>query len=315
MVLEAFYEAANLRKNPILALPLGFLYTCIGIGLAFIIFPGDAGLASVAFASILMLPSLTNLVASAEASERRGRKLSMFILLRDNLPMIKIYLNMFLGAFFAYITFSLLLTGSIVPVVFASQFGLAVHAGGVYLSMVTFSEILVNNLLILLLCFFISFLIGNGAIFFITWNASVWGVFFGNMAASAAAFGDQSPLTLIITILAVVIIFVVIEALAYIMAAVSGSVLSRATLTEFKRKELTVYHKYATVMGVVSSRLSRKLLKEKWYAEAFSRIAMVNIVLLAFAILALIVGAAIEMLILENVEIYEDIIFLSMGII
>jgi len=310
MVLEAFYESANLRQHQFLALPLGFLYTCIGIGLSYLIFPGNVGLASVAFTSILMMPSLVNLVVREEEFQRKGRKLSLITMMQDYLPVVKVYLNLFLGSFFAYIVFSMLLSGSIVPVVFSAQFGGASSAslsGAATFDSTLFSYILVNNMVIVFLCFFISFLFGNGAIFFITWNASVWGVFFGNLAVRTAQVLNNSPLSLILTILVVVITFVIIEALAYIMAAVSGSVLSKSVLKELKAKELTVYHKYAAVVGALSSKISRRLLEEKWYAEGFSRVVSVNMALLALAILALIIGGVIETAILENVGEYQVI--------
>jgi len=314
VVFEAFYNISVLQKKPKLAILLGFVYACVGIGLAHLLFPNSSGLASVAFTSLLILPSFTNIVFLEEETEREGRRIGLFALIRDNRSAIRILLNIFIGSFFAYLFVSLMFPSYTAPMLFEPQLRSGGISGNAIISAALFNEIFVNNLIVLAVCFLLSFFIGSGGIFFIIWNSSAWGVFFGNTAAVAAGPSHSNQILYVVIILAVVIVFVVLEALAYIMATLAGSVLSRSVLDELKSRGLTVFHKYASIMGVVSPKLSHRLLEERWYAEGFTKVLVVNISLLALSALIIFAAALIESVLLGNVSIYREIVLKSMGV-
>ena len=308
MVLEAIYAAKRLRDRTWHAFLLGMMYTLLGVVIAFVVLPGYLGLASVAFASILILPSLSNIVQLEEDIERKSKNFDIRMVIKDNYKPIRIFINLFLGSFFAYLICSLAMPGQFNLQFFGPHLG---GAGGAVSSSGLFSEILGNNAIVFVLCFALSFLIGSGALFFILWNASVWGVFFGNTAVAAGAAGNQSPILYIAIILAVVMLFVVLEALAYVVASLAGSVLSKSALIEMGRK-VSAFSKYPGVIGVLMPEQVHALVQEKWYAEAFSRVVFVNLALLCLGLLLLAAAAAIETAILQNAAIYQDILRLGM---
>ena len=84
-----------------------------------------------------------------------------------------------------------------------------------------FVNLLLNNLLVMIVCFVLSLVYGAGAIIFLTWNASVWGVAFSYLSGSDFFRNIPGFLPHMST-----------EALAYISAAVVGGVVSKAVLRE-----------------------------------------------------------------------------------
>tara|TARA_Y100000034_G_C6693225_1_gene305329 strand:- start:287 stop:688 length:402 start_codon:yes stop_codon:yes gene_type:complete len=125
-------------------------------------------------------------------------------------------------------------------------------------------------------------LTGDGAIFLITWNASVWGTIFGLTAKGAAIFSGKNPLVYFGLIMLIVFPHMIIEAIAYFLAAISGSVISKdVILEEFAS------HRFFEVFGF-------------------------NLYLLLFALIFLVLGALVETFVLQHVGLYADIIRMSM---
>jgi uncharacterized membrane protein SpoIIM required for sporulation len=96
-------------------------------------------------------------------------------------------------------------------------------ARGYYGKEVVFQEIAANNLLIIVICVFLSLIYGSGAIFILNYNASIAGVLFGGSMSVLLGKGAgflASPLLFIP--------HTVIEILAYLIAAIAGAILSKA---------------------------------------------------------------------------------------
>jgi len=154
-------------------------------------------------------------------------------------------------------------------------------SGGLFSSGLFFS-LLSNNFLVLLACFIMALLTGDGAIFLITWNASVWGTIFGVTAKNAALFSGQNTFYLFGLIMLVVFPHMMIEAISYFLAAISGSV------------------------------ISKDVILEKFASHRFLEVFGFNLYLLLFALIFLLLGAAVEAFVLEHVSIYQEIIRMSM---
>ena len=134
-----------------------------------------------------------------------------------------------------------------------------------------------------MLCFAVSLAIGNGSIFLITWNASVWGTIFGNIAKTGALAVGKNPFIYLVLILISVLPHVILEIGSYIFATISGS------------------------------EISESILKEKFGSEAFGNILAINAIILLFAIVILLLGAAVETFVLNNFETYRVIIQQAFG--
>jgi uncharacterized membrane protein SpoIIM required for sporulation len=81
-------------------------------------------------------------------------------------------------------------------------------------------------------CLLASFIYGSGAVFIITWNASVWGTVFAVVAKQSAIVSGQNPFLYFALTLLAVFPHMVLEASAYFIAAISGGIVSKSVLRE-----------------------------------------------------------------------------------
>ncbi|MBT4540426.1 stage II sporulation protein M [Candidatus Woesearchaeota archaeon] len=238
MVLEQAFRAKWLEQRPISALFLGLVYSIIGILSAKLIFPASSGLASIAFVSILLIPSLNRLLSDEENVEIRENKFSIRMLFRDHRDIFEIYFFMFIGIFLAYAMFAMFLPKSLVLKMFGPQINL-IKGQGLYQAFVGYAfstehfvEILLNNLLVFIVCLVLSIVYGAGAIFFLAWNASAWGVIFAVNARVIAGIGSPLGAFFGVETMAPVWAHLITEAFSYFFAAVAGGVVSKAVMRE-----------------------------------------------------------------------------------
>ena len=288
MVLEHLFPEEWLEKKGLYAFLLGIGYSIVGILFASMLFPADPALVSVAFISLLILPELYKLFSIEERLEDQEKKFTIKELFKDNKDFIKTYALLFLGILLVYSLATIFLPSFQANNLFREQLemrgasGDAVSIGGLAtFEMGLFWDIFKNNFMVLIFCFIMAFLTGDGAIFLITWNASVWGTIFGMTARNAAVYSGVHPLYYFALIMLIVFPHMMIEALAYIMAAISGGV------------------------------ISKDVLLEKFESKRFNEVFTYNIWLLVIAVLVLIIGGIVETFVLDNVTTYADIIHKS----
>ena len=183
MVFEQLYSIDFLTKNPWYALLLGIGYSVFGIAIAIFTFPKDPALVAVAIISILLLPSLYKFSAKEESVEGREKKFTFKELLKDNRSFLLVYLLIFIGVMLTFAFFAIALPSLAGNHLFKTQleilYGTGNVAGNATFTTGLFTDIFFNNFKVLLICFLISLIAGNGAIFLIVWNGSVWGTIFG----------------------------------------------------------------------------------------------------------------------------------------
>lgn len=276
MVLEQIYTVDYLRKNPHYAFLLGVVYTLLGLGVALLMFPEDPALVAVTIASILFIPSLYKLSILEEKEEAGDIKFKVIKILKEQKPFMKVYLYAFLGIFTVFVIFSMMLPSLASGHLFKQQ--LNVLTGSASFSTGMMKDIFINNMVVFFLCFLVSLLLGNGAIFLITWNASVWGTIFGTMAKKAALAVGSSPVIKLLLILISVFPHMFLEILAYVIAIIAGTLISEG------------------------------IILEKFGSKKFNRIMRDNIFLLILAFIILILAAGVETFALNNIETYRTII-------
>lgn len=324
MVLEELWETSILRNNPVRGFFLGVIYSFLGIAFAYYLFPNLVGIVSIAFISILSVPSLTGLVISMEETQRKGGRITFFSFFRGSIPVAKVYLGLFFGIMLVFSITTLLLPSDISKNLFGAQFqidsessgGSTTAAGTVGFDRALFAKLVDNNFRVLVLCFIMSFIIGNGAVFFITWNASVWGVVFGNLANGAAIGAGQDPLLhgALYFFLIFVMVFphMLLEILSYIVASISGSLMSRSVITEKVYSSNQYLHRYAGVFAAISKSPAHvQLVREKEYSERFPNILMYTMFLLVIAVLLVVVAGIVETYVLTGNEVYRTIWYQS----
>jgi len=232
MVLEQIYSANWIEKKSRYAFFIGLIYSFIGIGSALLLFPESPGLASIAFTSLLILPSLNKLMSIEENQAAREKKFDIIELFKDHNDIFKIYLFMFLGILITFSLFSLFLPSITASRIFAEQVNVLGATGKAYTTGSMFWWLFANNLKVLIFCLIASFIYGSGAVFIITWNASVWGTIFALVAKQSAAVTGQNPFLYFALTLLAVFPHMILEASSYFIAAISGGVVNKSVLRE-----------------------------------------------------------------------------------
>jgi len=274
MVLEKIVPEAWLERKPGFGFLLGVGYSLLGILLAAIIFRRDPAIPSVAFTALFLIPLMHRLFRREEEEKSRDRVFTWRRLYQQDKDIFLTYFFVFLGIFIVYSVAASTLPAFQVNTLFREQLGLRAGAGSAsstgfvvsdssftltssgtpaqtattngrvfYLDI--FYKILGNNWWVLLATLIVAFLAGEGGIFFVTWNASVWGTVFGVTAHSAALLQGHSSLYLLAIILLIVFPHVFLEIGAYILAGISAGIFSSAlgkeTLFGGRMKEVTTY--------------------------------------------------------------------------
>jgi len=161
-------------------LPLAFLYATIGVFISMWIFPNNAGLTMVFFTVMATLPLMVHLIRYEE------KKLFIRPLAEEHHKKIMpFFVFMFLGMVLAYSFWFIAFPSSLVSNLFNIQLNTIIQINskivgdfvGDYLV-----AVLMNNIKVLAFCMLFSFIYGAGAIFILTWNASVISVAIGNTA-------------------------------------------------------------------------------------------------------------------------------------
>ena len=283
MVLEQIYPLKLIEKNPLYALLLGISYSVIGIGAALLLFPEDPAIVAVAFIALMIVPTLSKLLKQEEAIEIKKSDFNLVNFYVDHKDVFKIYIFLFLGIFLVFSFFSLLLPSLTTNYIFENQINVLYGSktGGAIFSKALFVDIFQNNLSVLILCFIAAFVFGDGAIFLITWNASVWGTIFGNIAKTASLNVAGNPFYYFFIILAIVFPHMILEAFSYISSATAGGIISKG------------------------------LLKEKTTSKKFRTLLKNTVLLVIFAVVILLIAVVIETYVLNNANIYREIVALS----
>lgn len=235
MVLERLFPAHWLEKHFRSAVLLAAGYSAASMLLAHLIFAANAGIVSVVFLSLLLVPSMRRLLAQEERAEEHETSFHLANLYRDNKALVKTYTGIFVGVFatyFAATTLLPLLGFNALSIVKEQLFLDPAIAGRATAQTDLFISILANNWLVVAVTFLLALLIGDGAVFFVAWNASAWGAIFGHRALTASTHSGEPLLLVAATLLAIVAWHVLLEGAAYILAAISGSVISDDALRE-----------------------------------------------------------------------------------
>jgi uncharacterized membrane protein SpoIIM required for sporulation len=240
MVFEQIIGSHWIEKKPYFAFLFGILFTIMGIISALLVFGGDTGYMIVAFITLLLVPTLSALLKIEMNQELREKRFNLINLFRDHSDILQVYFFLFIGIFFTTFIVCLMLPADSEVLspdsMFRPQLKMypGLHATPSFLQGETrlafankvdwgqFWLYLRNNLLVLLVCFALSFFYGAGSFLFLSWNATTWG----------AIFGVQFRGIFHISTFPLILPHLVTETLAYLGAAVAGGILSKALLRE-----------------------------------------------------------------------------------
>lgn len=231
MVLESLLSAKEVESNPIKMFVYSVIVTTISLWTSYFIFPSASSVVFLFLITIASAPLLYKVLRKEEESEELNKKIDASFLIR-NKQILTIYLFLFIGVLISSTLWYAVLPSHYTSLMFSYQMpiekALTGSSSGAFYSESSLIAILSNNLEVALIAFIVSLLFGAGAVFILSWNASVIAVFIGNLAKDVALHSSplQGVLVAIPKGLLSISLHGIPEISAYSLACISGGVLS-----------------------------------------------------------------------------------------
>lgn len=186
MVLEALIGPVQAEQHPWRMIGYGFLFNTVAIILSLWIFGEQASLIMV---FLTVMASMPLVYSALKREEGKAEVITKEIfLLKEHGKALTFLMFLFLGIMLSTALWYLLLPEATVTNLFGSQsdtiltINSRVTQGGQTLQL--FLRIFFNNFNVTIFCLLFAFVYGLGAIFILTWNATVIGVAIGNYIRS-----------------------------------------------------------------------------------------------------------------------------------
>lgn len=240
MVVESLMNPFKAEKKPWELFFLGIFYSSIALFLGLWIFEEYVGLVMVFLTVMACLPLIYHTLAfeeekDLEISNERS-------LLHEHAKALLVFSMLFLGTTVGFSFWYVVLPSESASNIFQiqtntiSNLNQQVTGGFIQLNMV--SKIFLNNVKVMIFCILFSFIYGSGAIFILTWNASVIGAAAGNFIrthisdfANAVGFTKVGAYFYVVGLsLLRYSIHGVPEVVAYFIAGIAGGILSVAIM-------------------------------------------------------------------------------------
>jgi len=238
MVLESLLNPFSAQRRPFSVFFLGLVYGTLAVFLSLWIFEEQSSMVMVFLATMAALPLMFHTLRFEEkrdivASESRS-------LLHNHGPALLFYILLFIGVSVAFTFWYVSLPNDVSSGLFRVQSqtinNLNQHVTGNITQTSLLSKIFLNNVKVMIFCILFSFLYGSGALFILTWNASVIGAAAGNfirshMANFASSVGlEKIGAYFYVSSLSILRYAVhgIPEIFSYVIAGLAGGILSMA---------------------------------------------------------------------------------------
>ncbi|MBU90728.1 hypothetical protein CMO94_04250 [Candidatus Woesearchaeota archaeon] len=187
MVLESLLNPLKAEKRPWEMFFLGFVYSSIAVMLSLWIFKDQASLIMVFLTVMACLPIVYNTMKLEETKDLEILKERL--LLKEHNKAIVFLMFLFFGITLSFVAWYVFLPSDTLNFVFDKQISTIQSinnqvSGNAYQQLSTFFKIFLNNIKVLTFAVLFAFIYGAGAIFILTWNASVIGTAMGNFIRS-----------------------------------------------------------------------------------------------------------------------------------
>ncbi|MEE9525071.1 MAG: stage II sporulation protein M [Candidatus Woesearchaeota archaeon] len=239
MVLESIVNPLKAERTPWNMFFIGAMYSTIALFLSNWIFSEYASLIMVFLTTMACIPLLYKTMKFEEEKPETLAIKKEKGLLKEHSKAISFLMFLFLGITAGLVLWYVLLPSGFVQNSFRSQTltiqSINVRIQGDFLNIRTLTNILLNNLKVLIFCILFSFLYGAGAIFILTWNASVIATAIGNFIRSnivAKAGATANYFQIVSLAILRYMIHGIPEIIAYIVGGLAGGIISVAVIKE-----------------------------------------------------------------------------------
>jgi uncharacterized membrane protein SpoIIM required for sporulation len=232
MVLERLISLKTAIKQPAWMFIIGGVVSVISLFVAYFVFQTSVGMFTSLLVTITLTPLTLSLFRYDEEKEEQEKDLDNMNFIQRLLfhkEVLVIYAAFFAGMIIVFSIIYLLLPDAMSQKMFAQQIDQIDVIRGKFLFIDTFMNIIKNNITVLILSFIFSFVFGAGAIFILSWNASVLATAIGMIAKPYGFIG--LPLGI-----STYIIHGSLEILAYFIAAIAGGLVSTAIMRRHSEK-------------------------------------------------------------------------------
>ncbi len=244
MVLESILTPETAEKHPTILLVFGFVIAIVASMLSTWIFSDYSSLVFVFLTTLASVPLIYRTIILEEKKDLSDLK--EVFLLKEHWKALNFFIHLFIGVTLGVALLYIVLPSSTLSTHFEAQINTLSSINPVSSAVITgnasrfdiFKNILFNNLNVTIFCILFSFLYGVGAIFILTWNASVIGVAIGNFIRSNfAMYSNLIGLHKLSVYLKVVsigltkyVIHGIPEILGYFVAGLGGGIISIAVI-------------------------------------------------------------------------------------
>jgi hypothetical protein len=220
MVLERLVSIKDALKRPWWMFVIGGVISVTCLFISYFVFQGSIGLLSSLLVTIAMTPFMLGLSRYDEAKEEQEKNFSEMNFIERHRDIIKIYTSFFAGMILSLSILYMILPEPFSQKLFQDQENEINAIRGKFFSLETFEKIITNNLGVLFLSFLFSFVFGAGAVFILSWNATVLATAIG---MSAKNIGGIKALPM-----ATLMFFPhgSLEILAYFIGGIAGGLVS-----------------------------------------------------------------------------------------
>lgn len=243
MVIESLVNPFKAERDPWEMFFVGMFYSSIAVLLSLWIFKPHASLVAVFLTVIACVPIIYGTMKLEEEKDLEIEDEK--ILIKEHGRALSFFIFMFLGITLSFTLWYIFLPADLTHTLFSvqtktiSDINTQITGQGIN-QFTLFSKIFLNNLKVLIFCLIFAFIYGFGAIFILTWNASVIGTAIGNFVRSNLSNTAHFAHYFEITSLGILryLIHGIPEILAYFTAGLSAGIISIAIIKhDYKSKK------------------------------------------------------------------------------
>jgi uncharacterized membrane protein SpoIIM required for sporulation len=240
MVFESVLKVREAKRHPWEMFIYAIVITSISLWIAYFIFPSAASVIFLFLITLGSAPMVYKILKGEEVIEEETEDMHIPFY-KKHKRVILVYSFLFLGVLATTAFWFSVLPSNYLDIMFSEQIT-TTNSLGSFSNDASFFRIFFNNLKVATIAFVLSFFYGSGALFILSWNASVIAVFIGKIARETVA-SISHPLAsfygyayALPSGLLSISLHGIPEILAYFTAGIAGGILSAGIIKGKKDK-------------------------------------------------------------------------------
>lgn len=235
MVLEGIIQPFKAERRPIEIFGLGMLFSSVGALLGMFIFSPFSSIVCISLTSIVCVPLVYGVIKMEERKTLETK--SEWAVIKEHGRALMFFIFLFLGFVVSFTLWYVFLPEAHMSELFSVQTATITEVQNMATGKVTdpvgeIGTLMIHNSRVLVFCLLFAFFYGFGAIFILTWNASVIGAAIGDMVRSNLESGFFTSVT---SGLSKYLVHGIPEITAYFTAGLAGGIISIAVINhDFK---------------------------------------------------------------------------------